>query len=229
MSTAKSVEPLKRQHALEHTISECALLEFYPVLSLPTEIISEVFVHCLAHKPNHFGSFIPFTNLAPFVLLRVCRKWRAIATTTPRLWQNLRLDFYAMPLRFFDAENFESFLGDWVARARSLPLSLNFRGTTKSEEQGKRVLSTLFDHLAPRLERLKLDTSFAFYDQISPTFFLFCASFHRAFGMTTRTNTIAGTPQIILLKRLAPPHCFKKFACCPLMPYPNISPFPGMR
>ncbi|KAK7053931.1 hypothetical protein R3P38DRAFT_1472846 [Favolaschia claudopus] len=68
------------------------------------------------------------------------------------------------------SENFESFLGDWVARTGSLPLSLNLRGTTKSEEQGKRVLSTLFDHLAPRLERLKLDTCFAFYDQISPTF-----------------------------------------------------------
>ncbi|KAK7062351.1 F-box domain-containing protein [Favolaschia claudopus] len=168
MSTAKSVELLKRQHALEHTISECAL--FYPVLSLPTEIISEVFVHCLVHKPNHFGSFIPFTNLAPFLLLRVCRKWRAIAIATPRLWQSLRLDFYAIPLRFFDAENFESFIGDWVARARSLPLSLELRGSTKSEEQGKRVLSTLFNHLAPWLERLKLDTSFAFYDQISPTF-----------------------------------------------------------
>ncbi|KAK7053936.1 F-box domain-containing protein [Favolaschia claudopus] len=149
MSTAKSVELLKRQHALEHTISERA--PFYPVLSLPTEIISEILVHCLPHKPQRFESSSPFTNLAPFLLLHVCRKWRAIATAIPRLWQTLRLDFYAIPLRFFDAENFES-------------------GLIKSEEQGKRVLATLFDHLSPRLERLTLDTSFAFYNHLSPTF-----------------------------------------------------------
>ncbi|KAK7062341.1 hypothetical protein R3P38DRAFT_2495406, partial [Favolaschia claudopus] len=150
------------------TISECPL--FYPVLSLPTEIISEVFDHCLPHNPDRSESLAPFHESAPFLLLHVCRKWRAIAIATPRLYQNLRLDFYAIPLRFFAADNFESFLGDWVARAKSLPLFFGSQRTYQVGGTGKTRAGHSFRPLAPRLERLKLDTSFAFYNHLSPSF-----------------------------------------------------------
>ncbi|KAJ7081775.1 hypothetical protein B0H15DRAFT_735800, partial [Mycena belliarum] len=52
-----------------------------PVLSLPVEIVSEVFIHCLPDNP--FDRTIP---VAAIVLGHVCRQWRAIALAVPQLW-----------------------------------------------------------------------------------------------------------------------------------------------
>ncbi|KAJ6560151.1 hypothetical protein B0H19DRAFT_945240, partial [Mycena capillaripes] len=56
----------------------------YPVLTLPAEIISEIFVHFLPIYP----SCPPLTGfLSPTLLTQICRKWRHIALTTPALWR----------------------------------------------------------------------------------------------------------------------------------------------
>ncbi|KAJ7762607.1 hypothetical protein B0H16DRAFT_1263925, partial [Mycena metata] len=53
----------------------------YPVLTLPVEITTEIFVRCL---PRY--SAYPSGNVAPMLLGRICRQWRNIACSTPRLW-----------------------------------------------------------------------------------------------------------------------------------------------
>ncbi|KAF7334440.1 F-box domain-containing protein [Mycena venus] len=52
----------------------------YPVLTLPTEIISEIFAHFLPTYPL----CPPLTgNLSPTLLTHICHKWREIALDTP--------------------------------------------------------------------------------------------------------------------------------------------------
>ncbi|KAF7377792.1 F-box domain-containing protein [Mycena sanguinolenta] len=70
----------------------------YPVLSLPNEIVSEIF--------NHFVPIYPSPPplvgyLSPTVLTHICRTWREIAFTTPALWRarsrGLPLSFWMQP------------------------------------------------------------------------------------------------------------------------------------
>ncbi|KAJ7639719.1 hypothetical protein DFH06DRAFT_1217688, partial [Mycena polygramma] len=56
----------------------------YPVLTLPPEILSEIFVHFLPVYPIR----PPITGLlSPTVLTHICRTWREIALSTPALWR----------------------------------------------------------------------------------------------------------------------------------------------
>ncbi|KAJ7673814.1 hypothetical protein DFH06DRAFT_954437, partial [Mycena polygramma] len=51
----------------------------YPVLTLPPEITAQIFVQAV--KPLDKAS----STSAPLLLLRICRQWRTIALSTPRL------------------------------------------------------------------------------------------------------------------------------------------------
>ncbi|KAJ7757269.1 hypothetical protein DFH07DRAFT_958865 [Mycena maculata] len=58
----------------------------YPVLTLPNEIISEIFIHFLPvypKRPPIIGS------QSPILLGKISRKWRDIAFSTPALWRAL--------------------------------------------------------------------------------------------------------------------------------------------
>ncbi|KAJ6455370.1 hypothetical protein C8R45DRAFT_591799 [Mycena sanguinolenta] len=94
----------------------------YPVLKLPSEVTAEIFVFCL--PPIRLSEYedsyhvVPHSVAdAPLLFLRVCRAWRDIALTTPRLWASIRLPSGGRwrPL--------DSWLS-WLARAGSCPLSL---------------------------------------------------------------------------------------------------------
>ncbi|KAJ6588199.1 hypothetical protein B0H19DRAFT_1366871 [Mycena capillaripes] len=60
----------------------------YPVLTLPNEIVSEIFVHFLPLYPKCPP---PIGVLSPNLLGQICRKWREIALTTPALWRAIFL------------------------------------------------------------------------------------------------------------------------------------------
>ncbi|KAJ6457004.1 hypothetical protein C8R47DRAFT_916465, partial [Mycena vitilis] len=54
----------------------------YPVLTLPPEIIAQIFVACL---PDH-GRVRPSRDTAPILLAQICRQWRNIAISSSELW-----------------------------------------------------------------------------------------------------------------------------------------------
>ncbi|KAJ7277352.1 hypothetical protein C8J57DRAFT_1024804, partial [Mycena rebaudengoi] len=54
----------------------------YPVLTLPPEITSEIFVQSL---PSH-DPVVPYPSESPLIFLRICRAWRLLALSTPALW-----------------------------------------------------------------------------------------------------------------------------------------------
>ncbi|KAJ7720010.1 hypothetical protein B0H16DRAFT_1739040 [Mycena metata] len=57
---------------------------YYPVLTLPNELVSEIFLHFLPEYPR-----CPplWGRLSPMTLTQICRQWREIAISTPRLWR----------------------------------------------------------------------------------------------------------------------------------------------
>ncbi|KAJ7020267.1 hypothetical protein C8F04DRAFT_909373, partial [Mycena alexandri] len=62
----------------------------YPVLTLPTEIICEIFIHFLPVYPECPP---PAGILSPTNLTQICRQWRDIALAIPTLWRAMRLSF----------------------------------------------------------------------------------------------------------------------------------------
>ncbi|KAJ7076017.1 hypothetical protein B0H15DRAFT_865155 [Mycena belliarum] len=96
---------------------------YYPILTVPREIIEEIFVFCLPNGGD--DPQVPHPSAAPMVLLNVCQHWRNIALSTPRLWCSLRVNLQAQ--RF---KNSLPLLECWLARARSCPLSLAVVYTT---------------------------------------------------------------------------------------------------
>ncbi|KAJ6492708.1 hypothetical protein C8R47DRAFT_1119552 [Mycena vitilis] len=111
----------------------------YPVLTLPTELVSEIFIHSLPLYPL-CPPLLGFNS--PTILLQICRQWREIALTTPALWRAIQLSdphiAFKHQWRIADA---------WLVRSGCCPLSMHV-----NEEQ-------LFPALLPcraRLEHLKL-------------------------------------------------------------------------
>ncbi|KAJ7649942.1 hypothetical protein FB45DRAFT_886403, partial [Roridomyces roridus] len=62
--------------------SRRAMLES-PVGGLPNEMLSEIFLRCVGFD----APFDPVHNEA-WVLTRVCRRWRSVASTTSHLWSH---------------------------------------------------------------------------------------------------------------------------------------------
>ncbi|KAJ7290312.1 hypothetical protein C8J57DRAFT_1275679 [Mycena rebaudengoi] len=90
----------------------------FPVLTLPPEITSEIFVNCLPGQPQD-----PEPLVAPLLLTGICRNWRTIALSTPELWSilSLRLDSPEVQNALADL------LPTWLSRSGVHPLTLRFR------------------------------------------------------------------------------------------------------
>ncbi|KAJ7664632.1 hypothetical protein DFH06DRAFT_1392419 [Mycena polygramma] len=144
--------------AKERELEAHLALVAYPVLALPTEIISMIFVHCL---PAH-GRVRPSPQKAPLLLAQICSLWRGIALSTGSLWASVDTRFergYVQRHAYHDSEYGDvpnsgalPLMKAWLFRTKSSPVSL-----TLPSEHGKlstNVLSliTSFAHQIYRLE-----------------------------------------------------------------------------
>ncbi|KAJ7762042.1 hypothetical protein DFH07DRAFT_939665 [Mycena maculata] len=88
-----------------------------PVMRLPFEISSEIFIQCLP------SNFLPEPGAAhiPMLFLNICSSWSHIAVSTPALWT-------AIHVQFPRPEGFGDVLEVWLQRARNRHLSISFRG-----------------------------------------------------------------------------------------------------
>ncbi|KAJ7726384.1 hypothetical protein B0H16DRAFT_1894809 [Mycena metata] len=123
----------------------------YPVLSLPPEITSKIFLHCLPPPPvsSSRKNIGPRTTLAPLLLLRICRVWREIALSTPHLWNVLHIDTTAIGTRIWST----TVVPDWFGRAGSCPLTFSL----KNKRPIAHRLSAILSPLTSRLQNLYLD------------------------------------------------------------------------
>ncbi|KAJ7121039.1 hypothetical protein C8R44DRAFT_171426 [Mycena epipterygia] len=89
----------------------------YPILTLPNEITSEIFIHFLPPFPERST---PMGPLSPSLLSKICRQWRNVALSTPSLWTAVELNLrnpnrHQQQLRLLET---------WLARSGSCPLSI---------------------------------------------------------------------------------------------------------
>ncbi|KAJ7482214.1 hypothetical protein B0H11DRAFT_2193314 [Mycena galericulata] len=82
------------------------------VLAIP-ELMSEIFFQCLPSLRSAQYNY-PSPHHAPLLLTRVCRRWRLVAISTPRLWGSLDLGS-SINIRLFR---------HWMKRSGATPLSL---------------------------------------------------------------------------------------------------------
>ncbi|KAJ7356454.1 hypothetical protein DFH08DRAFT_459191 [Mycena albidolilacea] len=117
----------------------------YPVLTLPNEITTEIFIHFLPNYP----SWPPLTGPdSPTLLAQICREWRGIALVTPALWRAISLSDPRIPF-----EHQVHLCNLWLSRSRCSPLSLELCGLTIDPLRTTELVSALVSH-RPRWERL---------------------------------------------------------------------------
>ncbi|KAJ7073885.1 hypothetical protein C8F01DRAFT_1360641 [Mycena amicta] len=92
----------------------------YPVLTLPDEIITEIFTQYLPPYPD----FPPLVGSgSPTFLLGICRLWRSIALHSPRLWRSIQISHeHAISADHVKVVRL------WLQRSAGSPLSLYFDG-----------------------------------------------------------------------------------------------------
>ncbi|KAJ7150453.1 hypothetical protein C8R43DRAFT_1005895 [Mycena crocata] len=110
----------------------------YPVLTLPTEIVSEIFLQFLPAYPDCPS----MTGLfSPTILTHICRKWREIALGTPVLWRAISLPIVA------EHEDRVHIIDSWLERSRSLPVSVEIDHVLpKSRMDVIQIIQTLLAH-----------------------------------------------------------------------------------
>ncbi|KAG2355916.1 hypothetical protein BDR07DRAFT_1340357 [Suillus spraguei] len=90
-----------------------------PLWRLPTEVLSQIFYHCLPQFSDLNELQLPSKLSAPMLLTRVCRLWREVAVGMPNLWCMLSVevdDRDWQPVAFcYDS---------WLKRARGRSLSI---------------------------------------------------------------------------------------------------------
>ncbi|KAJ7075252.1 hypothetical protein B0H15DRAFT_867426 [Mycena belliarum] len=123
----------------------------YPVLTLPNEIVSEIFIHFLPVYPLRPPLYGP---LSPDFLTRICHKWRRIALGTPALWRALSLHIAG---NTSDAA-FELHIGiakEWLSRSGCCPISIDMQDDDHSVRRTTQLLDVIALHQA-RWEYVKL-------------------------------------------------------------------------
>ncbi|KAJ6466433.1 hypothetical protein C8R45DRAFT_488897 [Mycena sanguinolenta] len=86
------------------------------VHTLPVEITSEIFIHCLptSYTEREWNTANP--TKAPMLLLHICRIWRTIAIDTPSMWTRMELSM--------NKANSHEMAQAWFRRAKACPLSV---------------------------------------------------------------------------------------------------------
>ncbi|KAJ7659348.1 hypothetical protein DFH06DRAFT_1195536 [Mycena polygramma] len=120
----------------------------YPVLTLPNEIVSEIFAHFLPVYPLCPAST---GNLSTACLTQICRTWRDIALENPALWRAISLSGTAFP-----ADRL-AHVSEMLARSGSYPLSIQIEENPDgiNHPVGAEILAAVARH-RERWEHLQL-------------------------------------------------------------------------
>jgi hypothetical protein len=90
--------------------------------SLPVELKSEVFQHCL----SEVGLPILGRRGMPTSLLQVCQSWREVSMSSPRLWQAFQITLSEAGLRRVTGNRILDTLCLWLRLSANVPLSVTF-------------------------------------------------------------------------------------------------------
>ncbi|KAJ7044672.1 hypothetical protein C8F04DRAFT_593641 [Mycena alexandri] len=126
LALERSLTALRAQRTM---VQERLNSYIYPVLTLPNEIVSEIFIRFVPvypERPSRDGIHSP-NNLT-----HICRKWRDIALATPDLWRAMRLSIGYSSDIYLSRQLQE--LDAWLSRSRSCPFSFEVHSTFNSSK-----------------------------------------------------------------------------------------------
>ncbi|KAJ7067233.1 hypothetical protein C8F01DRAFT_1120720 [Mycena amicta] len=86
----------------------------YPILKLPVEITTQIFLHCVPRNALNCSLW-----RAAGVLGRVCRHWRAVVLSTSELWTALSLAIDGL-----SSERIAASVALWLTRSKTRPLAI---------------------------------------------------------------------------------------------------------
>ncbi|KAK6992119.1 F-box domain-containing protein [Favolaschia claudopus] len=132
----------------ESTIQERLDAYRYPVLTLPNEIVAEIFVHFLPRYPICPP---PAGPDSPVLLTHICRLWREIACSTPQLWRAISLS--SVEYRSLNPDYI------WLNIAGCCPLSIHMNETHEYAISEGEFL-TAFLPIRARCEYLQLQVEY---------------------------------------------------------------------
>lgn len=107
----------KRRALHNHAAAHKGIIS--PLRRLPSEVLSEIFIHALPPFP-----FVLLKNEAPLVFERVCKRWRSVSRSTPSLWSSITL----LLAKGAEEKDF-AIASTCLARAGERPLSLSLGGS----------------------------------------------------------------------------------------------------
>ena len=111
-----------------------------PARRIPPEVLSEIFYHCLPKTPY----ITPRDAESPLMLARVCHYWRAVTLSTPRLWSSL-----SIPLQNITCEEYRHGYKSWLARAKSVPLTIRVLNDTNLLDADPTLVASVVHWLRP--------------------------------------------------------------------------------
>ncbi|KAK7018500.1 F-box domain-containing protein, partial [Favolaschia claudopus] len=133
----------------EATIQERLNAYKYPVLTLPNEIVAEIFLRFLPKYPICPPLAGPDS---PVLLTHICRLWREIACSTPQLWRAISLS--SVESRSFNPDCI------WLSRAGVFPLSICANEMLKYSVTTPQLFATILP-IRARCEYLQLRLDFS--------------------------------------------------------------------
>ncbi|KAF7334642.1 NmrA domain-containing protein [Mycena venus] len=118
----------------------------YPVLDLPHEIVSEVFLQTISAST-------PSRLKAPLLLGQICHTWREIALSTPALWADLNIDVRGT--NDLARVNKLRLLELWLIRSRDCPLHLTISSRPPPDASDDCSIAEFIYAIVPHCARWK--------------------------------------------------------------------------
>lgn len=114
-----------------------------PIRQIPPDILHEIFSYCLPTNRNPVMS----TSEAPLILTQICRSWRSVALSSPRIWARIHIPIcYDSDLNSEVLDEEESqvqnrlcyetmqrrceHIQNWLSRSATFPISISIKYIT---------------------------------------------------------------------------------------------------
>ncbi|KAJ6561748.1 hypothetical protein B0H19DRAFT_1068488 [Mycena capillaripes] len=136
----------KRDHLNDFITPHLALIS--PTRRLPADVVTEVFSACLPADRNAVMSGAE----APLLLCHVCRTWRSLALSIPRLWASLHI---VAPGDTSKLLQISGAADSWLSRSGVLPLSISLVSWTSKNGTDSSVLVETLVHYSLRWKRVR--------------------------------------------------------------------------
>jgi len=160
---------------LHQQFASCAALITFP-RRLPYDVLGEIFYQTLPKDRNALLRY----HSVPLTLTRVCRHWRQVAFSTPRLWSTMHVNVMAkhrspcsrpfIPLEISLPDRLDELqataASEWLKRAGNLPLHFSFTANM-NQQVSPAILDLYLRYMIPFSSRWKslvlegLSTSFS--------------------------------------------------------------------